>query len=493
MKSLWAALLAAPLLCGCVGAPATQSRMHEIDPATLGLGTKAAPYPAADWWKAFGDPQADRLAALLQTGNPTLAAALARIRGAQADLSAARADSYPQVALDGSARRMLLSDAYVIPKPYAGGWYWDSNVAANLNWSLDFWGKQAALIGKARATAQAVALDADAARLALAGSFAQTYIGMMLAWQDIDIARQAVDERGTILDLTRSRAAAGLENDAALEQARALLALARIDVMRAEAGRDKLVHALAALTGQGAAAYDTIVRPTIDADAVLPLPTSLPADLLARRPDIAAARARILAATRGRGAAHADFYPNINLAAALGFQAVGLSSLFAGNALTLGAGPAIHLPIFDAGRIRARYAHATAELDMAVADYNATVLSAIRQTADAMTDVNSLARQRGQQQTALDSAAHALKLAEERYRLGLSDQIPMLTAEATLLDARRAMAALTAQGAAGRVSLLLAVGGGFHPPDANSVQAENSLPAKTSMPTKTSMPIRATP
>ena len=471
MKGLWTALLAASLLGGCVSAPDTTPQVQEIAPATLGLGREAAPSPGPGWWKAFGDPQADRLAALLDKGNPTLAAALARIRAAQSDLAAARADSYPQVTLDGSAQRRLLSDAYVIPKPYAGGWFWDSNVAANLNWSLDFWGKQAALIDKARGTSEAAALDADAARLALAGSFAQIYVGLMQAWQDIDIAGQAVKERQTILNLTQSRVGAGLENDAALEQARSLLAMARIDVMRAKARRDKLVHALAALTGQGAAAYDSIARPTAKLDAVLPLPAALPADLLSRRPDILAARARITAATRGRDAAQADFYPNINLAAALGFQSVGLSNLFGGDALTFGAGPAIHLPVFDAGKIRAQYADATAELDLAVADYNQTVLSAIRQTADAMTDVKSLTHQRGQQQTALNSADHALKLAEERYRLGLSGQIPMLTAEATLLDARRQMAALVAQNAIGRVTLLLSVGGGASSAQTSSAQA----------------------
>ena len=150
---------------------------------------------------------------------------------------------------------------------------------------------------------------------------------------------------------------------------------------------------------------------------------------------------------------------------------MGLSNLFGGDALTFGAGPAIHLPVFDAGKIRAQYADATAELDLAVADYNQTVLSAIRQTADAMTDVKSLTHQRGQQQTALNSADHALKLAEERYRLGLSGQIPMLTAEATLLDARRQMAALVAQNAIGRVTLLLSVGGGVSSAQPSSVQA----------------------
>ncbi|HMH65725.1 MAG TPA: TolC family protein, partial [Rhizomicrobium sp.] len=203
--------------------------------------------------------------------------------------------------------------------------------------------------------------------------------------------------------------------------------------------------------------------PSVGMENALPLPQSLPADLLARRPDILAAHARINAAVRGRDAAHADFYPNIDLAAAIGFQAVGLSNLISRGALVAGVGPALHLPIFDAGRIRAQYARATADLDAAVADYNATVVAAVRQTADALTQVASLADEREQQKLALDSAERAFNLARERYRLGLSGQIPMLTAEATLLQARQQMAALLAQAANQRVALLLSAGGGFNP------------------------------
>jgi outer membrane protein TolC len=193
----------------------------------------------------------------------------------------------------------------------------------------------------------------------------------------------------------------------------------------------------------------------------------LPADLLSRRPDVLAARARISAAMHGRDAAHADFYPNINLVAAIGFQALGLSNLLSADALTMGVGPALHLPIFDAGRLRAQYARATADLDTAVADYNGAVVTAVRQTADALTQVASLSDQRLEQQKALDSATRALKLAEERYRLGLSGQIPMLTAESTLLTARQQMAALVAESTAQRVTLLLSLGGGFDPEKAS--------------------------
>src|SRR6201999_238808 len=116
-------------------------------------------------------------------------------------------------------------------------------------------------------------------------------------------------ERQTILDLTQSRVTAGLENEASLEQAKALLAMSRIEVRRTEAQRDIAVHAIAALIGQGANAYPEIARPSAVVENALPLPQHLPADLLSRRPDILAAHDRINAAIAGREAAHANFYP----------------------------------------------------------------------------------------------------------------------------------------------------------------------------------------
>src|SRR5262249_50520502 len=136
----------------------------------------------------------------------------------------------------------------------------------------------------------------------------------------------------------------------------------------------------------------------------------------------------------------------------------------------------IHLPVFDAGKIRAQYARATADLDAAVADYNGTVVRAVRQAADALTEVSSLADQRQQQKLALDSAERAFDLAKERYRLGLSGQIPMLTAEATLLEARRQMAALVAEATNQRVTLLLAAGGGYTADKSDSNPKQDATP-----------------
>jgi len=466
-------LLSALLLTACVATPPTTPQVAQVKQDKLGLEGAPAPQVGADWWKAFADPQVDRLAASVVANNPTLAGALARMRAAQAQLAVNQAEDLPQVTLDGSEQRTLFSKDYIIPPPYGGTWRWFGSLAANFSWNLDFWGKQEALIAQARDKTEAAALDADAARLALSGAFAQAYINLLLNYQYGDIADATVREREEILKITQGRFDAGLENGSDLAQARALLSIAKADQLRFAAAREMDVHAIAALAGQGAEAYADIKRPTPNLDVALPLPDKLPADLLARRPDILAARARVDAAMEGRKAAHADFYPDINLAALVGFQAIGLSNLLTGDAFTAGIGPAIHLPIFDAGKLKAQYANATADLDASVADYNGAVLNAIKQTADAMTQVKSLASQRVQQAAAVDQAERAFKIAEDRYRSGLATQLPMLTAEATLLQARQSLAGVTATAAQQRITLLLTVGGTYEPNNSYSRLAKD--------------------
>jgi NodT family efflux transporter outer membrane factor (OMF) lipoprotein len=459
-----ALMLSVPILSGCVDAPPTTPQLKEVAQSDLGLDGAAAPHYPREWWKAFKDPQVDRLAPMVIANNPTLLGALARLRAAQAELAVNRANDRPQVTLDGSEQRILFSNDYIIPPPFGGSYRWYGSLTADMSWDLDFWGKQADLIAKARDTAVANALDAEAAHLALSGAFAQAYVDLLLNYQNGDIADETVAERTEILSITQGRFDAGLENASAVEQAKSLLSIAEADQLRYAAAREVDLHAIAALAGQGAALYGTISRPTPEVDAAVPLPDKLPADLLSRRPDILAAKARIEAAVQGREAAHADFYPNINLEALIGFQSIGLSSMFTGSAFTMGVGPALHLPIFDAGKLRAQYAHATADLDSSVADYNGAVVGAIKQTADAMTEVKSLAAQRVHQEDAVKSAQRAYEIARERYRSGLATQLPMLTAEATLLQARQQLSGVVAEGLKQRITLLLTVGGGFEPP-----------------------------
>jgi NodT family efflux transporter outer membrane factor (OMF) lipoprotein len=279
----------------------------------------------------------------------------------------------------------------------------------------------------------------------------------------IDIADRLLEEREHLLTLTQERVTAGLDTQIELKTAESAIPQARTAKLQAESTRDLAMHRLAALAGDGANRYSQIQRPNLALDAVLALPDTLPVDLLAHRPDVLAARARIDAATAGRAAAHAAFYPDVSLKAFVGTQAIGLENLFDRGSLVYGVGPAVHLPIFDAQRLRAGYKAATADLDASVASYNATVLNAVRETADQISLNDSFSRQIDEAQQTLQATTTAYVLAGKRYGAGLSTQLIVLDAESRVLDSRRELVALNAARAASRISLLLMLGGSFDP------------------------------
>jgi len=453
-------LLASVSVAACVSAPPTTPSQVEIKSGSLGLSGTQTPAISDTWWTAFSDKQLDDLVAQALSGNPSLQVALARMRQAQSELSSVRAGTYPQITGDAQEQRQYFSKSYIIPPPYGGTTQWIGTAQANLSWSLDFWGKQQSQVDKARSEAEAAALDATAARLALAGSVTQAYISLWRAYVLRDVADDAVKQRESVFHLTASRVKSGLENKASEKQSEALLAMEREDLVRAKANVDLAEHQIASLIGRGADVYGHIARPQL-AENALALPDTLPADLLSRRADIEAARARIAAAMAGREVARKAFYPDVNLMAFAGFAAIGLSPMFSAQSLTYGAGPAIHLPVFDAGKLRADYAGATAGLDAAVADYNASVVGAVKEAADALTQLRSLQDQAGEQRAALAASEDSFRLAQSRYRNGLNPQLNVLDAENTLLQARRQQATIDSDLAAQRVTLLMALGGGF--------------------------------
>ena len=271
----------------------------------------------------------------------------------------------PQVTLDGFEYRQRFSENYIFPPPYGGGTYWEGRLAFNLNWHLDFWGRQAALVEQSGRVADAAALDAASVELMLSSAVAQAYLEFARAQRLEQVALQAEAQRRKLLDLTQQRVGAGLESNAELRAAESNLEQSAVDIEQARLAGTMARNALAALAGTSTAAAPALSPPAIDFNQALPVPAALPADLLARRPDVRAAQSRIEAATAGRQAARANFYPNIDLVAYAGLSAIGLDEMLQGDSHMWGVGPAIHLPIFDAGRLRAEYRRSGAELDAA--------------------------------------------------------------------------------------------------------------------------------
>jgi len=253
---------------------------------------------------------------------------------------------------------------------------------------------------------------------------------------------------------------AGIDTAVELRQGEALLPETRQQLEALDEQIALARHALAALSVQAPNALDALT-PRFAALTMVDLPDALPADLLGRRADISAARWRIEAATRDVEAARAQFYPNINLTAFVGLSSIGLDRLLRSGSQQYGAGPAIHLPIFDAGRLRANLRGKASDLDLAIESYNGTVIDAVRDVADQLGSLQSLERQRREQTLAQTAAELTYDLATQRYRAGLGTYLTVLNAEASVLTARRLSADLLARAYDTRVALIRALGGGY--------------------------------
>lgn len=450
------------LLAGCA-APHEPVAVTPLAPDALGLGAQPAPIVAGDWWTTFGDPQLDRIVADALSGSPTLAAATARVRAAQAAVSGAQAANRPTVTGDANEQFQRLSSVYIIPPPYGGSFRWVGSAQANLSWNLDFWGKQAAAIRQARSGAQAAMLDYQAARLALSGSVVQTYVELARAERQIALAQSTITQRDQSLRLAKIRVRSQLGSDIDVRAAETLLAEARQALLRAQGQRDTIVHALALLAGRGADYYPTVQPATLKLDALPGLPATIPADLLSRRPDILGAQARVAAAGAGREVARKAFYPNVNLVGLIGLQALGIGNLVSSDASTYGGGAAVHLPFFEGGKLRADYAGATAAVDGAIADYNQAVLGAVRETADLITRLQTIDGDIDQQKTATNGLSEVRRLNDVRLSAGLGTRLELIGADVRLLQAQQDMVNLEADRAVSRVQLIVAIGGGFDP------------------------------
>jgi NodT family efflux transporter outer membrane factor (OMF) lipoprotein len=294
------------------------------------------------------------------------------------------------------------------------------------------------------------------------------------------VAQRTLEQRQQSLQLVSDRVRAGLDTNLELRQSEGSLPETRqqIEALREQATIAE--HALAALTGAGN--RDVVAKqPSLARLKAMPVPTQLPSDLLGERADIVAARWRVEAATQNVRSAKAQFYPSINIAGLVGLSSFGLGKLLDMGSTQWSLGPAIHLPIFDAGRLRANLRGNTADLDAAIESYNASVLDAIRDTADQLASAQSIARQQAEQASAQQAAEAAYDIALQRYKAGLGTYLNVLSAETGVLAQRRLAVDLAARALDTQVGLVRALGGG-----AGGAPAGPSLAAATPVATPVS-------
>ena len=419
-------------------------------------------WPSDNWWKAYGDNQLDGLIEEALATSPDLAQAQARVHQAEAYAQEAGATLGPH--LDAVASVAEVKQSYNMGFPPAlvpHGWQDTGTGALALNWQLDFFGKNRALLAAATSETEAAQAEEAAARLTLSTAIAAAYADLDQLYADRDAADDALKVRSESEQLITQRRVQGLETQAAQDRAHAGRAAAEAELAALDEAIGLTRNRIAALIGQGPDRGLSITRPQPGAIRAFGLPANLQAELIGRRPDVVAARLTAEAEAKRIKAAKADFYPNVNLVGLIGYQSLGLSMLTNAGSSFGSIGPAITLPIFESGQLQGAYRGARAKYDEAVATYDQTLVRALKDVADSAVSAKALDARLAKSREAFDAAQGAYDLTRQRYARGLGTYLDVLTAEDALIANRRAVADLQTRAFTLDVALIRALGGGY--------------------------------
>lgn len=454
--------LAVAVCTGCAGMPPKpQSVILKTEAPVADWGGAEGTWPQAEWWRQYGDPTLDRLIETALGSSPSLATAHARFESARQSVRLASAATGAHLDANADTSRQRLSDNGLFP-PRLLGFYWynQSDLGLQASYTFDWWGKQRDAVEAAMDEAHASQADRSAAALMLESSVADAYFGWQADENRIALARERESTVAGEGAVAAARIRAEIDPGDDQQRADSALASAREQIATLEGSAQLRIVALAALVGVSPAELPRLTPqplPVVRAE----LPDDVRIDLIARRADITASRWRVEAAEQNRAAARAEFFPDVTVNGLLGVQSVELSSLLEYGSRVPAVSAAIHLPLFDSGKLKARYGAAQSSIDSAVASYRETVVSAARDVATQASTLAQIEAQRSQRAIELDAAVKLRASAAARVRQGVVDSRMELTADESWIEQRDALLQLDSAAVSADIGLKRALGGGY--------------------------------
>jgi NodT family efflux transporter outer membrane factor (OMF) lipoprotein len=412
------------------------------------------------WWAAFGDPQLDALIAQVDVSNQTIAAAEAQLRQASALVAQSRASWWPTLTGTVQYTRSLPSST---TGPIVGVSTSKRTIYSaplNASWEADLWGKVRRAVEQGEASEQASASDLVNARLSVQAELAQSYFQLRALDSQQQLFDATVAAYARTLELTRNRYTVGVVARSDVAQAETQLQSTRAQALDLGLQRAQLEHAIAVLLGKPASGFS--LPPGALAAAPPPVPAAgLPAALLERRPDIAAAERRMAAANAQIGVAKAAFFPAATLNAAYGVQSATTERWFTLPSRFWSLGPALALTLFDGGRRAAVSDQAVAAYDQSVAAYRGTVLTAFKEVEDNLAALRILEEEAAVQAAAVKAAEQSLEYALNQYKAGIITYLQVVQVQTAALANQRAALDVLSRRVAASVLLVKALGGGW--------------------------------
>ena len=453
-------------LSGCAESPSldafarfTSSSEYET---AISFAATSLSWPDERWWQTYGDGQLDTLIDEALGDSPDMVVAAARLRHAEAISQISGAALLPQVSATGYATEQRQSYNYMMPRAaLPEGWQDYGLATLDFRWELDFWGKNRAAMAAATSQLEASRAELAQARLCLTTAITANYAELAHLFAVRDTVISSVEIRNKTAALFAERFTNGLETKGSVRDADARRAWAEGELLLIEEQIGLQRHRLALLMGAGPDRGLVIQRPELNMLHPCGLPDNLAMNLLGRRPDVAATRLQAEAQLHRIDQKKAEFYPNINLAAFVGVQSLGLNMLTKSGSTSGSIGPAISLPIFTGGRLRSELRGTVAAFDEAVANYNRTVIQALQEVADAGLSRRSLTSRLAKGEETVTAATEAHWVARNRYEGGLATFLEVLSAEDVLLGSRRNLTDLQARALSLDVAMMHALGGGY--------------------------------
>jgi NodT family efflux transporter outer membrane factor (OMF) lipoprotein len=428
----------------------------------IGPWTQAEPadrLPRDSWWALYGNSELDDLEKRLIAGNPTLAAAFANYAQARALADQARAGLFPTLGLNASTQRNRESVNAPLRGPTTPTYFNSNTLGGSVSYELDLWGQIRNEVAAGEANAAASAADLENARLSLIAQLVQDYIQLRSLDRTSAILDETVKAYARALSLTEQRHDAGIAPGLDVAQAQTQLNAALSQAAQTLAQRALMEHAIAALLGVSASTF-LINRQIVD--IVLPqIPSGVPSTLLERRPDIAGAQRRMIAANANIGVARAAYFPTLTLGGQGGFQSTAASNWLSAPSSFWAIGPNALLSLFDGGLRRAQVAQARAEFDASAASYRGTVVGAFQQVEDSLATLNHFHDASVDEKAAVDAAQRTLDFSLALYKQGATDYLTVVTSQTALLQTQLEALNLDTLQLTASVDLIRALGGGW--------------------------------
>ena len=469
------------LLGGCSLTPPLKTPVVPTAAAFKELGpwTQAQPedrLPRDSWWTLYDSVELDDLQKRLIAGNPTLAAALANYAQARALSDQARAGLFPTLSVGASVERARESLNDPLRGPTAPTYFNTNTIGGSVSYELDLWGQIRNEVAAGEANAAAAAADLENARLSLIAQLVDDYVQLRSFDRDSAILDETVKAYTRALSLTKQRHDAGIAPGLDVSQAQTQLDTARSQAAQTLAQRALMEHAIAALLGVSASTFS--IKPEIVAITLPQIPAGVPSTLLERRPDIAAAQRRMIAANANIGVARAAYFPTLTLSAQGGYESSAFANLLSAPSSFWAIGTNALLTVFDGGLRRAQVAQARAEFDASAANYRGTVVNAFQQVEDSLATLNHYHDAAVEEKAAVDAAQHTLDLSMTLYVKGATDYLTVVTSQTAVLQAQLEALNLDTLQLRASVDLIRALGGGWE----DSAMAHNGNAANPQQP-----------